>query len=441
MEVTMALRFFKKSITADLVLKNGTVLTQNADMPYAEAVACKDDEIIAVGDYESIKPFIDANTEVIDMGGGFALPGIISLFGNPVMKAFDGKYLNLLSCKTIEELLSSIASWAEIHIDDEIIFGFGYNEGLFDKELLDDQEAITKLIDSGFHHKPVLLLGQNNVSCIFNSAAYDIIKQTAEEEMVTYITTPYILNLFVPFDFEKLEEDVARLLLQNAQMGITSALSLGAPDYFQSLYQDVLISLYNEDSLTQRFFSSYTMNRPLLPKGLIHRLMQMKTTCNELGNLINAKMLLVDLNSDECPMEFSEQALDTISEEVSDKNFDIYFLCHSQADTEKAYLASEYVRSKGYKNIICIESDYPISEEIKQDLIWYDSIHSVSKDNKEEFLQNAPIIVGLADKIGAIKPGMLADIAVFKSDPTNKAIDSQQQKSIITVFNGKVVYK
>ena len=140
-------------------------------------------------------------------------------------------------------------------------------------------------------------------------------------------------------------------------------------------------------------------------------------------------------------MEFSEQALDTISEEVSDKNFDIYFLCHSQADTEKAYLASEYVRSKGYKNIICIESDYPISEEIKQDLIWYDSIHSVSKDNKEEFLQNAPIIVGLADKIGAIKPGMLADIAVFRSDPTNKAIDSQQQKSIITVFNGKVVYK
>ena len=69
MEVTMALRFFKKSITADLVLKNGTVLTQNADMPYAEAVACKYDEIIAVGDYESIKPFIGANTEVIDMGG------------------------------------------------------------------------------------------------------------------------------------------------------------------------------------------------------------------------------------------------------------------------------------------------------------------------------------------------------------------------------------
>lgn len=65
----------------------------------------------------------------------------------------------------------------------------------------------------------------------------------------------------------------------------------------------------------------------------------------------------------------------------------------------------------------------------------------MSKDNKEEFLQNAPIIVGLAYKIGAIKPGMLADIAVFKSDPTDKAIDSQQQKSIITVFNGKVVYK
>ena len=47
----MAFGFFKKNLAADLVLKNGKIITQDANLPQAEAVACKDGKIAAVGPY------------------------------------------------------------------------------------------------------------------------------------------------------------------------------------------------------------------------------------------------------------------------------------------------------------------------------------------------------------------------------------------------------
>ena len=44
----MVFGLFKKDRTADAVFINGNIYTQDADMPWAEAVACKDGEIIYV---------------------------------------------------------------------------------------------------------------------------------------------------------------------------------------------------------------------------------------------------------------------------------------------------------------------------------------------------------------------------------------------------------
>ena len=438
----MAFGLFKKNLASDLVLKNGRIITQNADMPEAEAVACKDGKIIAVGDLDSIETFINGDTEIIDLKGNYAAPGFISLWQEPVLKAFHGKYLDLSGCTDKDGLLSLIKSWNEAHEEDEMIFGFGYNEGVFGEELQNDNEAMSRLLDVSCREKPVVLLCENNISCAFNSQAGEIITQTAEEEMVKYITTPYILNLFVPFDFEEVEQNVSRQLSANIERGITSSMSLGAPDYFESLYQDALISLYNEEMMYQRFFSSYFLNRPLLPKGLMHRLMQMKTNCNEMEGFINANLLLVSLDHERCPMDFSQQSLNTILEEVADKNFGIYFRAGDQADLEKAYLAAEHVRGKGYKNMIAVESSCSLSDEIKKELMWHDSVYEISQDFKDHAWQNAAFIAGCADAAGSIEPGKIADIAVFESDPyedTDCGLPSE--KAVMTVFNGKIVYQ
>lgn len=62
----------------DLVLLNGQVLTADDLFTVAEAVAIRDGKFLAVGANSAIRPLIGPDTEVIDLGGKTAIPGIIN---------------------------------------------------------------------------------------------------------------------------------------------------------------------------------------------------------------------------------------------------------------------------------------------------------------------------------------------------------------------------
>ena len=61
---------------AETVYTNGKIYTVNTKQPWAEAVAIKDGKFVAVGSNTDIKGMIGDGTEVIDLKGGFAMPGI-----------------------------------------------------------------------------------------------------------------------------------------------------------------------------------------------------------------------------------------------------------------------------------------------------------------------------------------------------------------------------
>src|SRR5262245_33612257 len=67
---------------ATLVLRNGTIVTVEAAKPQAQAIAFRGDTIAAVGSEEEIQPLIGPKTEVIDLRGQFAMPGIIEGHGH-----------------------------------------------------------------------------------------------------------------------------------------------------------------------------------------------------------------------------------------------------------------------------------------------------------------------------------------------------------------------
>ena len=91
------------------------------------------------------------------------------------------------------------------------------------------------------------------------------------------------MDMYRHFTDEDTAESVRSEIADLSDKGFTSVLNLQSPDYFESLYQDSIIGLYNEGQLRQRFFGSYFMNRPLLPNGLIHRLMARRTNCQGFG--------------------------------------------------------------------------------------------------------------------------------------------------------------
>ena len=49
----MAFGLFKKTKKADIIIYNGIIMTQNPDLPAAEAAAIRDGLIIAVGDSDT----------------------------------------------------------------------------------------------------------------------------------------------------------------------------------------------------------------------------------------------------------------------------------------------------------------------------------------------------------------------------------------------------
>jgi predicted amidohydrolase YtcJ len=60
---------------ADLVLVNGHFYTLDEQQPWAEAVAVRGEQIIAVGSNSEVRKFVGSETETIDLDGAFALPG------------------------------------------------------------------------------------------------------------------------------------------------------------------------------------------------------------------------------------------------------------------------------------------------------------------------------------------------------------------------------
>ena len=61
---------------ADTVYTNGRIYTVNEAQPWAEAVAIKDGKFLVVGSNAEVEAVTGDDTDVVDLGGGFAMPGI-----------------------------------------------------------------------------------------------------------------------------------------------------------------------------------------------------------------------------------------------------------------------------------------------------------------------------------------------------------------------------
>ena len=71
---------------ADLVI-TGTVLTVDDLQPTAEALAVSDGRIIAVGNRSEIENWVGPGTDVLDLGDGCVMPGLVEAHGHPLMEA------------------------------------------------------------------------------------------------------------------------------------------------------------------------------------------------------------------------------------------------------------------------------------------------------------------------------------------------------------------
>ncbi len=90
--------------TAELVLKNGKIVTCSDTNPEVQALAAVDGRIIALGTNQQVEPYIGGSTRVIDLQGKLAIPGFIEGHGH---------LLGLGELK-LSLNLSGAANWPEV---------------------------------------------------------------------------------------------------------------------------------------------------------------------------------------------------------------------------------------------------------------------------------------------------------------------------------------
>jgi predicted amidohydrolase YtcJ len=113
---------------ATLVLRNGKIVTVDAAVPEAQAVAIRGDRIAAVGSNAAIQPFVGPNTQVIDLRGQLAIPGLIESHGHFMGLGQSKMTLDLMDVKDWDEIVSMVAAAARQAKPGEWILGRGWHQ-------------------------------------------------------------------------------------------------------------------------------------------------------------------------------------------------------------------------------------------------------------------------------------------------------------------------
>lgn len=117
---------------ADIVLLNGGIYTVDAENSWAQAAAIRDGRMVAVGDNAAVRPLVGPTTEVIDLDGRMAMPGIIDSHVHPLEGGYEQVHCNLWDYDSIEEVLEALRQCDENSNPDDAWFqAVGLDLGLF----------------------------------------------------------------------------------------------------------------------------------------------------------------------------------------------------------------------------------------------------------------------------------------------------------------------
>ncbi|HSJ32496.1 MAG TPA: amidohydrolase [Longimicrobiales bacterium] len=162
--------------TADLVLRNGHVVTVDSAVPEAEAVAVRGHSILAVGSDEEIEEYIGADTEVIDLAGRLAIPGFIEGHGHFPGVGEKLLGLDLMNVRNYDEIVAMVGAAARDAKQDAWIVGRGWHQEKWDRvpEVTVDGVPVHASLDAVSPNNPVYLTHASGHAAFVNGRALEL---------------------------------------------------------------------------------------------------------------------------------------------------------------------------------------------------------------------------------------------------------------------------
>lgn len=121
-----------KNDTADVIIKNANIYAVDTTYANANAIAIKDGLIVHIGSEAEIESYAGKQTEMIDAGGNFVMPGFIEGHGHYSGLGYSLINLNFLTSKSWEEIVAAVGKRAKESKPGEWIIGRGWHQEKWD---------------------------------------------------------------------------------------------------------------------------------------------------------------------------------------------------------------------------------------------------------------------------------------------------------------------
>ena len=160
--------------SASMIVTGGRVLTMDPDNPVVEAIAVRDDRILAVGSNEDILSFATASTERVDARGMTVTPGFIDSHSHPLFaEEAVGVNVNL---RRIDDVKTALAGKAANTPPGHWVRGVMYDDTKFE----DERPLNRNDIDDAVPDHPVYVGHRGGHTGVVNSMAFEMAGVTSD---------------------------------------------------------------------------------------------------------------------------------------------------------------------------------------------------------------------------------------------------------------------
>jgi predicted amidohydrolase YtcJ len=158
---------------ADLVLRNGKIVTLDPANPQAQAVAITAGKIVALGTNAQIASQIQPSTKVIDLAGKLAIPGFIDGHGHFTGVGQMKMNLNLRDAKSWDQIVAMVGAAAKEAKPGQWIVGRGWHQEKWDAKPVPNVNGfpVHDALSKAAPNNPVILTHASGHGVFVNLAA------------------------------------------------------------------------------------------------------------------------------------------------------------------------------------------------------------------------------------------------------------------------------
>lgn len=161
---------------ADLVLRGGKIVTLEADQPEVQALAARGGSLVALGSDSEIQAYVGPDTQVIDLQGNLAIPGLIEGHGHFTGIGQARLILDLTGAESWARIVDQVAEAVRQASPGQWIVGRGWHQEKWTEPPQPNFEGIPyhESLSKVSPNNPVALVHASGHSSFVNAKAMEL---------------------------------------------------------------------------------------------------------------------------------------------------------------------------------------------------------------------------------------------------------------------------